>query len=147
MACRLLGAKPLSEPMLAYCYLDHWEQNPMKTQWKCNNFQTIKWTSKNFSRPQCVKWYPLCLSGGAVYDSSQPDQLGVATKSVQVYDRDTNLWARLADMYESRAYVGVTAHAGFIYAVGGEDEERRWAKHEYIVTETGMASCWQNFRH
>ena len=25
MACRLLGAKPLHEPMLAYCWLDSWE--------------------------------------------------------------------------------------------------------------------------
>ena len=27
MACRLFGAKPLPEPMLAYCQLDPWEQN------------------------------------------------------------------------------------------------------------------------
>ena len=26
MACRLFGAKPLPEPMLAYCQLDTWEQ-------------------------------------------------------------------------------------------------------------------------
>ena len=26
MACRLFGAKPLPEPMLAYCQLDPWEQ-------------------------------------------------------------------------------------------------------------------------
>ena len=26
MACRLIGAKPLPEPMLAYCQLDTWEQ-------------------------------------------------------------------------------------------------------------------------
>ena len=26
MACRLFGAKPLPEPMLAYCWLDSWEQ-------------------------------------------------------------------------------------------------------------------------
>ena len=30
MACRLLGAKPLSEPMLTYCQLDHKEQNQVK---------------------------------------------------------------------------------------------------------------------
>ena len=29
MACRLFGTKPLPEPMLAYCQLDHWE-NPVK---------------------------------------------------------------------------------------------------------------------
>ena len=26
MTCHLVGAKPLSEPMLEYCLLDHWEQ-------------------------------------------------------------------------------------------------------------------------
>ena len=26
MACRLIGAKPLSEPILTYCYLDHEKQ-------------------------------------------------------------------------------------------------------------------------
>ena len=26
MACRLDGAKPLSEPLLEYCWLDPWEQ-------------------------------------------------------------------------------------------------------------------------
>ena len=30
MACRLFGAKPLSEPMLAYCQLDSWEQISVK---------------------------------------------------------------------------------------------------------------------
>ena len=29
-ACRLLGAKPLPEPMLAYCQLDSWEQISVK---------------------------------------------------------------------------------------------------------------------
>ena len=30
MACRLFGAKPLSEPMLEYCLLDHGEQISMQ---------------------------------------------------------------------------------------------------------------------
>ena len=30
MACRLFGAKPLPEPMLAYCQLDSWEQISVK---------------------------------------------------------------------------------------------------------------------
>ena len=30
MAFRLVGAKPLSEPMLEYCKLDPWEQNSIK---------------------------------------------------------------------------------------------------------------------
>ena len=31
MACRLAGAKPLSEPMLEYCYLDPWEQTSVQS--------------------------------------------------------------------------------------------------------------------
>ena len=34
MACRLHGAKPLPEPVLTYCQLDHWEQLPMKLESK-----------------------------------------------------------------------------------------------------------------
>ena len=30
MACRLIGAKPLSEPMLVYCWLGPWEQFSVK---------------------------------------------------------------------------------------------------------------------
>ena len=30
MACRLLGPKPLSEPMLAYYELDQWKQISLK---------------------------------------------------------------------------------------------------------------------
>ena len=33
MACRLVGAKPLSEPVLKYCKLDHQEK---KLQWNIN---------------------------------------------------------------------------------------------------------------
>ena len=35
MACRLIGAKPLPEAMLAYCNLDSW------TQWKSNRISII----------------------------------------------------------------------------------------------------------
>ena len=30
MACRLFGAKPLSQPKLGYCQLDSWEQTSLK---------------------------------------------------------------------------------------------------------------------
>ena len=33
MACRLCGAKPLPEPMLAYCQLDPWEQFQWNSNW------------------------------------------------------------------------------------------------------------------
>ena len=43
MACHLWGATPLSEPMLAYCLLDPWEQISVKLISKYNN--THSWKS------------------------------------------------------------------------------------------------------
>ena len=40
MACRLFGAKPLSEPMLAYCQLDSWEQISVKFEWESCHFHS-----------------------------------------------------------------------------------------------------------
>ena len=42
MACRLLGAKPLSQPMLGYCQLDPYEQIAMKFQSKYKTFHSRK---------------------------------------------------------------------------------------------------------
>ena len=36
MACPLIGANPLSEPMIAYCQMDHWEQLSMEFESKHN---------------------------------------------------------------------------------------------------------------
>ena len=38
MACRLFGAKPLPEPMLAYCQMDTWEQISMEFESKFYHF-------------------------------------------------------------------------------------------------------------
>ena len=38
MACRLFGAKPLPEPMLAFCQLDSWEHISVKFEWEFYNF-------------------------------------------------------------------------------------------------------------
>ena len=49
MASRLDDAKPLSEPMLEYCYLDHWEHTSVKSYSKFyifaqeNSFENIDW--------------------------------------------------------------------------------------------------------
>ena len=45
MACRVVGAKPLSEQMMEYCYLDQQEQTLMKFQSKFMYFdsQTFVW--------------------------------------------------------------------------------------------------------
>ena len=42
MACRLIGAKPLSEPMLEYCWLDPWEQTSVKSLSKFIHFHLRK---------------------------------------------------------------------------------------------------------
>ena len=66
MACRLIGAKPLSEPMLEYCWLDPWN----KLQWNFNRnsesfiqenvFESVVCEmAAILSRPQCVKIWAL----------------------------------------------------------------------------------------
>ena len=42
MACRLFGAEPLPEPVLACCQFDSWEQNSMKFEWEFFNFHCFK---------------------------------------------------------------------------------------------------------
>ena len=42
MTCRLGGAKPSSEPMLEYCYLDPWEQTSVKSLSKFINIDLRK---------------------------------------------------------------------------------------------------------
>ena len=55
MACRLLGAKPLPEPMLIYCQLDSWEQISMKFESQFYHFHSRKFIWK------CLpKWWPFC---------------------------------------------------------------------------------------
>ena len=62
MACRLDGAKPLSEPLLEYCWLDPWEQTSVKFQSQFKHFHSRKCIWKcclrngvHLSRPQYVK--------------------------------------------------------------------------------------------
>ena len=38
LVCRLFGAKPLLEPVLAYCYLDTYEYIAVKFKWKSGIF-------------------------------------------------------------------------------------------------------------
>ena len=46
MACRLFGAKPLPEAMLAYCQLYPYEQNSVKFKSKDKTFQSWKYIWK-----------------------------------------------------------------------------------------------------
>ena len=66
MTCRLAGAKPLSEPLLEYGWLDPWEQTSVKSQSMFyifiqeNAFENVvRKLSAVLSRPQCVKGYEI----------------------------------------------------------------------------------------
>ena len=55
MACRLVSAKPLSEPMLEYCKLDPKEQSEILIE-----FQTLSF-KKSCLKVSSAKWRPFCL--------------------------------------------------------------------------------------
>ena len=57
MGCRLFGVKLLSEPMLGYCQLDHWEQTPVRLYSECKTFHLKKIHLKMLSG----KYRPFCL--------------------------------------------------------------------------------------
>ena len=59
MACRLFGAKPLPEPMLAYCKLHPWEQISVKIETEFYQFHSRKciWNCR------LPKWWPFCPAG------------------------------------------------------------------------------------
>ena len=46
MACRLVGAKPLSAPILEYCWLDPWQHTSVKSPSICIHFHKRKYISK-----------------------------------------------------------------------------------------------------
>ena len=52
--CRLVGAKPLPEPILTYCQLDHWEQNSV-------NFES-KYKTVFYMKMHLNLWKCLCLN-------------------------------------------------------------------------------------
>ena len=59
MACRLFGAKPLPEAMLAFCQLDSWKQISVTIESEFYHFQLRKRISKC-----CLpEWQPFCPGG------------------------------------------------------------------------------------
>ena len=57
MASRLIGTRPLLEPMLVYCQMDAWEQVSVKFKSESYHFH---------SRKKCLlpKWRPFHPGGG-----------------------------------------------------------------------------------
>ena len=76
MACRLIGAKPLSKPMLAYCQLDPKEQTSVKFQSKFNHFHSRKcvWKCRLRNGGHFVRGDELSLRRGS--EHSSPMRLG-----------------------------------------------------------------------
>ena len=59
MACRLFGAKPLPEPILAHCELNSWEHISVKFDSECYHFHS-RWRNWKCRLPQ---WRPSCPGG------------------------------------------------------------------------------------
>jgi len=51
------------------------------------------------------------------------NEMNVELQSVDIYNPVTERWTHASDMHTKRAYVGVAAINGFIYAVGGWTEK------------------------
>ena len=79
MACCLSGAKPISQPILVYCYWKTREQHPVKFEWKYKDYQKRKWISKyclqngslfvlaSMCTQQCGCWFPGAKASGHQY--------------------------------------------------------------------------------
>ena len=87
MTCHLIDTTPLSDAMLAYCSLDHWEQKSVESKWNTIFFSLrLLW--------KCCLQYGGCLSRPkcnnrnaniyiASWNDSTPDYNAVALKHVQ----------------------------------------------------------------
>ena len=68
MTCRLFCAKPLPEPVLAYCQLEAWEKNSVKIKSEFYHFHCRKCIIWNYRLPKwrsfCVQWVCVCVWGG-----------------------------------------------------------------------------------
>ena len=64
MACHLFGAKPLSEPMMTYCWLDPKENISMKCYWKfnCFDWKICIWKYHLQNGNHCVQASICCMS-------------------------------------------------------------------------------------
>ena len=69
MACRLIGAKPLPEPVLAYCQLDSWEHISVKFESEFYHFHSRKCNWKcDLSRGNELNHCTTSLVHGAMHD-------------------------------------------------------------------------------
>ena len=89
MTCYLFGAKPLPEPMLAYCQLDSWEQISVKFESEFYHFQSRKFISKC----RLPKWQPFfpeemsyLTQAGDAYNQPNAEESHCVVDSILVTD-------------------------------------------------------------
>ena len=75
MTCRLLGAKPLSKPMLVYCQLDHWGHISVKFESKYHNIHWRKFLRCCLQHGHHVKPQPQC------FNSLRPRQMDAISQT------------------------------------------------------------------
>ena len=106
MGCRLVGTKPISEPMLGYCLFDPWN----KFQWNYNQNRHISIQDNAFenvvckmaatlSRPQCVKNAKIL----SIYNRS----VGYVTRG----------WVRHRSLGETARWLQLQPSCGFVIVV------------------------------
>ena len=78
MACRLFGDKPLCEPMLYYCQLNHWEQTSVKMEVNYSHFHSRKSISICHMESDCQ---PFCLSLNVLILKTK-----ISVKELRVWD-------------------------------------------------------------
>ena len=61
MACHLFCTKPISEPMLAYCQLDPWEQFSVKFLSKFRHFRSRKAVENIICKMATILSWPQCV--------------------------------------------------------------------------------------
>jgi len=75
-----------------------------------------------------------------VYIVGGLNEMNAELQSVDVYNPVTEHWMQASNMHTKRAYVGVSAVNGFIYAVGGwtEKDGALATVEKYSVTEVQL---------
>ena len=92
MACRLVGAEPLSEPMLEYCQLDLYEQTSVKFYLIFGLF----FFEEIHLKMSSAKWRPFCPGRDELIIKGAPGaQQEIFDTSVSMYQKATGLdaWA------------------------------------------------------
>ena len=89
-ACRLIGAKPLSEPMLAYFQLDHWEIYVSEIRIKIQQFY---WKKNDFENVDCKIAPILCHSRQSLSQIRAYELTSISFR----WDIITNPWSNLND--------------------------------------------------